>query len=359
MKSKRVLITPLNWGLGHATRCIPVILEFYRQGAEIFIASDGRSLELLKKEFPELKFFELKGYDIKYPENGSMVLQMILQAAKISSAIKREHEELKKIVDENNIDIVFSDNRYGCWNENAYSVFMTHQLNIQTPQNYKWAESLIFAKNKKYISAFNECWVPDFEGAENLSGKLSHNSKIKNIKYIGPLSRFIFSENKNPSEEKYDLMVICSGPEPQRTIFEELLTKEVLKTKQKTLLVKGITETEKQIDKKKNLKILSHADTKEMQTLIESSALIISRPGYSTIMDLAALGKKAIFIPTPGQTEQEYLAEYFFQKKYFHFSSQNEFNLEQSISASENFSGFKISPQPGLLKQAVESLLSK
>src|SRR4051812_42144331 len=111
MKSKRVLVAPLNWGLGHATRCIPVILEFLKQGAEVLIASDGRSLELLKKEFPKLIFFELKGYDIKYPENGSMVLQMILQAAKISKAIKAEHDELEKIVQKNNIDVVFSDNR--------------------------------------------------------------------------------------------------------------------------------------------------------------------------------------------------------------------------------------------------------
>jgi uncharacterized protein (TIGR00661 family) len=359
MKSKRVLVAPLNWGLGHATRCIPVILEFLKQGAEVFIASDGRSLELLKKEFPKLIFFELKGYDIKYPENGSMVLQMILQAAKISKAIKAEHDELEKIVQRNNIDVVFSDNRYGCWNDKAHSVFMAHQLNIQSPQGLKWIEPLIFLKNKKYISRFNECWIPDFEGEENLSGKLSHPPKLNSIKFIGPLSRFSFSEKRNASEAAYDLMVICSGPEPQRTIFEEMLTKEVLKTNLKAVLVKGITETEKQTEQKKNLKIISHADANEMQSLIESAALIISRPGYSSIMDLVTLGKKAIFIPTPGQTEQQYLAEYFLEKNYFYFSPQNKFNLQQAITVSEKYPGFKISPQPELLKEAIRSLLSK
>jgi uncharacterized protein (TIGR00661 family) len=357
--SKKVLVTPLNWGLGHATRCIPVILEFYRQGAEIFIASDGRSLELLKKEFPELKCFELKGYEVRYPENGSMVLQMILQASKISSAIKREHTEMEKIVEENNIDIVFSDNRYGCRSKKAYSVFMTHQLNIQAPQNFKWAEPLISIKNKKFISEFNECWVPDFEGIENLSGVLSHPHKPENIKYIGPLSRFAFSENQNPSGEKYDLMIICSGPEPQRTLFEELLTKEVLKTKHKTVLVKGITETKKKTEQKKNLETISYADSKEMQTFIESSDLIISRPGYSTIMDLVTLGKKAVFVPTPGQTEQEYLAKHLMEKKYFFSSEQNKFSLADALAQSVNYSGLKISYQPKLLNEAITLLLAK
>jgi uncharacterized protein (TIGR00661 family) len=359
MKSKRVLVAPLNWGLGHATRCIPVILEFLKQGAEVLIASDGRSLELLKKEFPKLIFFELKGYDIQYPENGSMVLQMILQAVKISKAIKREHHDLEKIVEKNNIHVVFSDNRYGCWSDKAHSVFMTHQLNIQSPQGLKWIEPLIFLKSKKYISRFNECWIPDFEGEENLSGKLSHPPKLNSLKFIGPLSRFGFSEKRNASEAAYDLMVICSGPEPQRTIFEDMMINEVLKTNLKAVLVKGITETEKQIEQKKNLKIISHAETKEMQTLIESSALIISRSGYSSIMDLVALGKKAIFIPTPGQTEQEYLAEYFLKKKYFYSILQKSFNLQQAITVSEKYQGFKISPQPELLKEAIRSLLSK
>ncbi|HKR06086.1 MAG TPA: glycosyltransferase family protein [Bacteroidia bacterium] len=357
MNSKKVLIAPLNWGLGHATRCIPVILEFYRQGAEIFIASDGRSLELLKKEFPELKYFQLGGYDIKYPENGSMVLQMILQASKISSAIKREHAELEKIAEENNIDIVFSDNRYGCRSKKAYSVFMTHQLNIQAPPGFKWAEPLISVKNKKFISEFDECWVPDFEGKENLSGILSHPHKLENIKYIGPLSRF--TGDQNPSQKKYDLMVICSGPEPQRTIFEDLLTKEVLKTKQKTILVEGITETKKKTGQKKNLEIISYADSKEMQSSIESSAFIISRPGYSTIMDLVTLGKKAIFVPTPGQTEQEYLAKYLLEKKYFYSEEQSKFNLSDALRKSENYTGLKISSPPRLLNEAVSRLLSK
>ncbi|MEO5572411.1 MAG: glycosyltransferase [Bacteroidia bacterium] len=359
MKTKRVLIAPLNWGLGHATRCIPLIMEFYKQGAEIFIATDGRSLELLKNEFPKLVFFNLKGYDIKYPENGSMVLQMVLSASKISSAIKREHAELEKIVEDNGIDIVLSDNRYGCWSKKAYSVFMTHQLNIQAPAGLKWAESFILLKNKNFISKFNECWVPDFEGDENLSGNLSHPPKTENVKYIGPLTRFTFSENETSPAEKYDLLIVCSGPEPQRTLFEELMTKEVLKSKLKALLVKGVTEIKKKIEQKNNLKIISHSDAREMQKLFEASSLILSRPGYSSIMDLAALGKKAIFISTPGQTEQEYLAEYFMSKKYFYSVSQKDFNLKEAISVSENYTGLKIAPQPGLLKEAIQMLLSK
>ena len=182
---KKVLVAPLNWGLGHATRCIPIINEFLKQGAQVCIASDGRSLELLKNEFPALSCFPLSGYDIRYPEKGSMVLAMLSSAPKILSAIKKEHLELERIVADHKIDFVFSDNRYGCYSSIVPSVFMTHQLNIMAPLKLKWLEFFIFKMNKKFISKFNACWVPDFDGAQNLSGKLSHPARIKNTKFIG------------------------------------------------------------------------------------------------------------------------------------------------------------------------------
>jgi uncharacterized protein (TIGR00661 family) len=358
LKRKRVLVAPLNWGLGHATRCIPVIREFLRQEAEVFIASDGRSLDLLKAEFPSLKFFNIPGYDIQYPENNSMVWKMLFSLPKILASIKKEHAALEKIINDNNIDVVVSDNRYGCWSKSTYSVFVTHQINIQVPEKLKWMQPFVFRTNKNFISKYNECWVPDFEGEENLSGKLSHQTSLKDLKYIGPLSRFNPAFNK-PVEIKYDLLIICSGPEPQRTLFEKLLTTEILKTNYNAILVKGITESGKQIEQINNLQTISFAEAHEMQSLVESSSIIVSRPGYSTIMDLATSGKHALFIPTPGQTEQEYLADHFLNKKVFYSVTQDKFNFEKALHEIENYAGLKITMQPQLLTAAITSILSK
>lgn len=359
VKKKRVLIAPLNWGLGHATRCIPVIKEFLKQEAEISIASDGRSLDLLKHEFPQLTFFELKGYDILYPEKGSMVWKMALSVPKILSAIKKEHRTTKQLVKEHNIDIIFSDNRYGCYSNKAHSIFMTHQLNIQTPANLKWLSPFILRQNKKMISNFDECWVPDVAGDVNLSGALSHPAEINTVKFIGSLSRFNNTTVSYSSDEIIPLLIICSGPEPQRTVFEKIITAQIQQHKSKAVLVRGVTETTAYAEQINDLKIIHFADGEKMLQLIASASVIISRPGYSTIMDLASLRKKAIFIPTPGQTEQEYLAAHFMERKIFYSVSQKEFNLEKALSCIQDYSGVSLDHDPALLSKSISALLSK
>lgn len=359
MKKKRVLVAPLNWGLGHATRCIPVIKEFLKQGAEVFIASDGRSLDLLKHEFPQLPFFELKGYDILYPENDSMVFKMALSVPKILSAIKKEFLATRKLVKEHRIDLIFSDNRYGCFSKNAYTVFMTHQLNIQTPASFQWLSPFISKQNKKMISNFDECWVPDVAGDVNLSGALSHPASVSTVKYIGALSRFNDAIVSSHAPEIIPILIICSGPEPQRTVFEKIITTQILQQNSKAVLVRGVTETNTRAEVINNLEIIHFADAEKMQQLITAASLIISRPGYSTIMDLAALGKKAIFIPTPGQTEQEYLASYFMRQKIFYMISQKEFNLEKALGCIHDYTGISFDHDQALLSESISALLSK
>ncbi|OFY83220.1 MAG: hypothetical protein A3F72_03380 [Bacteroidetes bacterium RIFCSPLOWO2_12_FULL_35_15] len=331
---KRILICPLDWGLGHATRCIPVIRLLIKKNAEVIIAADGRPFELLKQEFPDLEFVRFEGYDIQYPEKGSMVWKMILSISKILKGIKAEHQQLDKLITDHKIDGVISDNRYGCWSKKVKSVFVTHQLMIKTP----FAENILHKIVLSYIKKFNECWVPDFEGVNNLSGDLAHKYPLPaNIFYIGPLSRF--TKEKTASFE-YDVMAIISGPEPQRSLFEKIMLKQLSKTNLKALLVEGKTEMEQKIENHGNVKISSHLRSNEMQDAISRSKIIIARSGYSTIMDLAMLGKRALFIPTPGQTEQEYLAELLMQKNSAYSKSQEKFDLEKALKESENYKGF-------------------
>lgn len=334
LKGKRILICPLDWGLGHATRCIPIIRLLLEKNAEVIIATDKQPLALLKKEFPSLKFIVFKGYEINYSRTNSMVLSMFFSIPKIIRAIKREHIELNRIIDENNIDVVISDNRYGCWSKKTKSIFITHQLMIKSP----FGENFLHHKILKYIKNFDECWIPDYEGADNLSGELSHKYKIPaNTFFIGPLSRFKFVKNL---EMEYDIMAIISGPEPQRSIFEKQVAEQIYKSDLKALVVYGIPEKEIKIETKQNVKMISHLSAIEMEECISKSKIIIARSGYSTIMDLATLGKKAFFVPTPGQTEQEYLAELLKSKKVSFFQNQKIFDLQLAMSESEKYSGF-------------------
>ena len=331
---KKVLIAPLDWGLGHTTRCIPIIQTLILEGFTVLLAAQGNGAYLLSKEFPSLSILPLKGYDISYTNRKAFFrVKLFSQIPKILNAIKREHIWLKKIIKEYEIDIVISDNRYGLYNAKIKSIFITHQLAIETGNFFtNW---LVKKLNYKRINKFDECWIPDEELPFDLAGKLSHPKEMPfvAIKYIGILSRF----KKITVDKNIDLLVLISGPEPQRTALEKMMLLQMIKLTFKMVLVRGLPGAgNKLINENKALQIFDHLPAKELNTLIQSSKIVVARSGYSTIMDLIALQQKAILIPTPGQTEQEYLAKYLASKKYFVASNQRVFNLDKEIKNLEN-----------------------
>ncbi len=359
-KVKNVLVCPLDWGLGHATRCIPVINELLNQNANVLIAGDGDGLELLKKEFPQLTFLFLKGYRAKY-QSGNMALAMLKQLPRFLATIVREYFQIKKIIRQHNIDIVISDNRYGLWNKKIKSVFITHQVNIQTPQHLKITKPIINGINRFFINQFFECWIPDTEGENNLSGKLSDASEIKIPVYkIGLLSRFasLTLLNYKPQTTNNKLLCILSGPEPQRTIFEGMLIEQLQKLNISVLIIRGRPNDNQELKSKFLIEFKNHASAHEMFQHITNAEIVIARAGYSTIMDLATLGKKAILIPTPGQTEQEYLAGYFFDKKIFYTQQQHELNLQTALKEVEGFNGIKTTIETTALQNQISKLIA-
>jgi predicted glycosyltransferase len=338
-KQKTILVCPLDWGLGHATRCIPIIQQFLNQNCNVIIGSSGSQKVLLQQEFPNLTFIDLNGYEVKYPKSGSMALKMFLQLPKINTAIKEEHRWLAKIIDEHQIDLVVSDNRYGLWNKKIKSVLITHQVFVKAPFG-EWAiEKLL----KRHFDNFDEIWIPDVDGKNNLSGDLSHKKSLsEKFKFIGVLSRFAEREIIESNTE-FDFIAILSGPEPQRTIFENIILKQVENSNLKGILVRGLPESNEKLKiENEKLNIFNHLETSEILNYIQKSNVLISRSGYSTIMDLAALGKKAILVPTPGQTEQEYLADYHFKEGHFYSQIQHEFDLVKAIEEFENYKGIKL-----------------
>ena len=366
---KKILIAPLDWGLGHATRCIPLIKYLVEKKVNVIIAADGRPYDLLKEEFPALEFIRLPGYDIQYPSSGNMIMKMLFSTPLILKGIREEHKALEKIIAEKKIDAVISDNRFGLWSKKVYSVFITHQLMIKSP----FGEGLLHSINKNFINKYNECWAPDYnpssilpEGEEviSLSGDLSHRYPLPaNAKFIGPLSRF--EKTTEPASYKYDLLITLSGPEVQRSIFEGIILEQIKTTSLKTLVVKGIPagrdlNPDQEIRKvSEKIETVSYLNSTQLQKAMNDSKIVLCRSGYSSIMDLAALDKKAIFIPTPGQTEQEYLAEYFKEKKIAYAVSQKEFHLEKALRESENYKGFEIREEKNLYKKVVDLFLEK
>ncbi len=335
LKKKTILVAPLHWGLGHATRCIPIINALLENNFRVLLASDGAALHLLQKEFPQLESIELPSYQITYPKKGNHFKSiMLLKLPRILKVISSEKKIIERLVSEGKIDGIISDNRFGVRSLKIPSVYITHQLNVLTGNTSYFSTKV----HQNIIKKFEVCWVPDLEGSNNLSGKLGHTSNHKlNIKYIGFLSRM----NKINLPKKYDVLLLLSGPEPQRSLFEEKLIAIFKGTKQKILLIQGSVESEQKTEQLENITLYNFMLRKDLELAINESEIIISRSGYTTIMDLAILEKKAFFIPTPGQYEQEYLAKRMSDLKIAPFCVQDEFSLEK-IKNVELFNGFKV-----------------
>jgi len=322
-------ISGINWGLGHATRCIPIIKALKQQGFTPILASDGAAFLLLKAEFPNLVCLELPSYNITYAKKGKFFKYKLLKdSPKILKNIKVEKLATDKIIADYHISGIISDNRFGVFSEKIPSVFITHQLQVLSG-NTTWLSTKI---HKKIIDKYHECWVPDAVGMTNLSGKLGHiDTPLPNLKYIGPLSRL--TKQKIPI--KHDIIVILSGPEPQRQFLETKLLHELAAYQGNILFVKGIVETAMTKEIIGNMTIYNYMTSDRLEKAINESALVISRSGYTTIMDLAKLEKQAFFIPTPGQFEQEYLAERLQETGLVPYCKQDEFSLDKIQETSK------------------------
>lgn len=308
LSNKKILLAPLDWGMGHTARCVPLIKKLQQRNNHLVIACTIQQKQFLQQELDNVEYVNLFGYNISYSSVLPLWVKMLLQLPKLFSVLRRENKWLENYLKQNKTDVVISDNRFGFYNKSVESIFITHQLNVQASVFNK----MINHVNRSFIKKYNVCWVPDYaENEKRLSGILSdYNGQLKAIEFIGPLSRFNKTE---PQQKKYEVLVLLSGPEPQRTLLEGKLVSAFLNTNYTIALVRGSRfKTERKTFS--NIHAIDIASSEQLQELFNSSRKIICRSGYSTLMDLHALGLKALLIPTPGQTEQEYLANYWQEK---------------------------------------------
>ena len=356
----KILYSVLNWGLGHASRSIPILKQILQLNIDIVIASDGEALLLLQKEFPKLTFETLISYNVQYSKNEkSFDKTIFLQLTKFGKAIKKEHQQTQLLIEKHGITHLISDNRYGCYSKKLPSTVVCHQINLQ--HKFLLVQKQMNVIHRKMLSNFNEIWVPDFL-EDSIAGNITKKPKsslilnrkfLTKIKYIGMLSRMKILKEK----KLYDLCIILSGPEPQRTILEKILLKEVTENNFQTVLIRGTKNYKNKILNSANLSVYDFLKTFELTQIINQSKTVICRAGYSSIMDLIALKKQAILIPTPGQTEQEYLARFLKEKKWFYSVNQDVFKLRKALDFKQNFKPKESSNSVELLNKIVSEFI--
>lgn len=339
--NKTILVAPLDWGLGHATRCIPVIRQLLQQGCTVIIAASGKQASLLQQEFPAITIVPLQGYNIRYG-NSNLIFQLLRQLPRFVSTITKEHQWLQAAINEYGIDGVISDNRYGLYSSRIPCVFITHQLQVQAPRWLKWTEWFAQQRIYRFIKKFGECWIPDKPDFMDSLGKaLSHPDKKLSIptKYIGWLSRF--QPQPPQPHKKYQLLISLSGPEPQRTILENILLKQLPAIKGRVLLVRGLPgNMDLPIQQLPHVEVMNHLPGNAMQHAIAETEIFLSRCGYSTLMDLQTDSCRCIFVPTPGQTEQEYLSKQIAASGKADVRQQHNFNLLQAVEQATSIQSF-------------------
>lgn len=394
-----IIISPLDWGLGHTTRCIPIIRELLNLSCNVVIACNEKQKKILKHEFPTVVFKYLPGYEIRYATSRwRTILSLITQVPKIRRSIKAEHLWLQKFISENNVAAIISDNRYGFYSEKIPSVIITHQLNLKTGLGNK-LDKLASGRIQSYLRNFDQCWIPDNEAPFDIAGILSDSSLLyKNIKessesetnkklpsefginkeqpsrftsyntkpsihYLGPISRLnqgLSSISRSsrpisptPSSESISAsgseskssgtidegeipLVILSGPEPQRSILEKKIIRQASHYKQSCILIRGLPNSKKDISTQ-YIQAINYADTNSLSRYLRQASIVICRAGYSSVMDMGKLKKKMILIPTPGQGEQEYLGTYLMSKNIALSYCQEIFDLAAALKDAVNF----------------------
>ncbi|HIP37589.1 MAG TPA: hypothetical protein EYG85_12130 [Crocinitomix sp.] len=296
LKNKVILFSALDWGFGHTTRCVSLIQHLLAHSNQIIFAGNTTQIAFIKKEFPLVKTEFIKGYNIRLSSKKSTYVQILNQLFKIYNAIKKEQKWVENFITKHSVNVIISDNRYGFRNPAIKSIFMGHQLNIYVPNFRKFVNK----KLSKYVNRFDKCWIVD-DKQHHLAGDLSNPMYLTiPFEYIGLLNRF------KPKQQNltYDYLVIVSGAEPENTIF--LKEVELLfKITNQNIAIVSTTTSDNNI---KNATYFYYPTTKELDQLISQSKIVISKAGYTTLMEMVALNKLCYLIPTKGQYEQQYLS---------------------------------------------------
>lgn len=401
---KKILFCPLDWGLGHAARDVPLIRRLLDLDQEVVLAGDGPGMDLLCREFPELGTYAFRSLvRIRYSSSVPAWLKIALLSPLFLLGIACEHQQLGRAIRKIRPDLIISDNRYGLWNRRVNSILITHQISVRMPGGLRFLEFPVHLALRAFIKRFTRCWIPDYPGDTNLSGDLAHRySPPGNSVYIGAISRFAVPGYKSGQSESrlsrpasappqavaphsagagisirsvtarmtgpqfdtsvrsryapVNLVILVSGPEPQRSLLQKIVVRQVLTLESTCVILQGLPGKPRRTDLTSTATLYNHLPAAQLGNLLREAEYVICRSGYTSIMDLALLEKKAMIIPTPGQTEQEYLADYLERKGFFLACSQEDLDLESALRELDSFEPEFSLPEWDLLDREVRSL---
>ncbi len=346
----RILVAPLDWGLGHSTRCVPIIRRLIELGAQPVIGADAGPLTLLRSEFPELEHVRIPGVHVRYSKGRSQLWSMARQFPAMVRSVQAERALFDRLKNDLRLDAVISDQRFGIRSADLPSVLITHQVFPFTPI----AQGALRRVNLHHMARFDRCWIMDEAEAPGLAGELSHGRDVPhNARYIGTVSRM--SASVAPSRKRYRIVAVISGPEPQRSMLDQVLTDQLQRIPGEHLLVRGLPAQHQEV-RFGNLTTLPHLSGNDLASAMASAELIVSRSGYTTLMDLVALGRSAVIIPTPGQAEQEYLGELHARTGRFIVQRQDHIDLEEALNRSISVEAPHSVHGHALLERALEEL---
>lgn len=350
LTGKRILVAPLDWGLGHSTRCIPIIRVLLERGTIPVIGADNGPLALLRSEFPELEHVRIPGMTIRYSKSRSQLWSMARQFPQMVRSVRAEQALFERIRRDLRLDAVISDQRFGLRSPDVPSVLVTHQVFPFTPI----AQGALRKVNLLQITRFDTCWIMDEAEAPGLAGELSHGASVPaNARYIGTVSRM--RAGIPSTQAPYRIVAVISGPEPHRTLLDTILTEQLSRIPGDHLLVRGLPGRNEE-ELTGNVFRVAHMKSTALASAMASAELVVSRSGYTTLMDLVALGRSALVIPTPGQAEQEYLGALHTRTGRFTVQSQDHVDIEAALR--DRSTGIQQAPRTAhpLLEQAMDEL---
>ena len=336
----KVLIAPLNWGLGHATRDIPIIRTLLDHGHEVTIAACGNARSVLEQEFPACTSRDFPDYSVPFSANSLFLARFISSFPQLLQDIARERRNLATMLAEEKYDLIISDNRLGVYSDEIPSLFISHQLHFHLPLAIWPLELAGIGLNSGLHEKFDRVIVPDNPpGPLSLGGKLSRaeTDVTRNRAYYAGI---LTSMRVQDVTQDLDYLILISGPEPQRTELEKILLPQVKDLPGTVTVLLGSPQAAETTRLSERCTVLSYASTEEKERLMNRAKVIICRSGYTTMMELAELKKRqALLIPTPGQPEQEYLADYYEQQGWFPARNQHQVELVRDIREIARYRG--------------------
>lgn len=335
----KILFAASSWGLGHATRDLILIQALMDAGHSVTVLSTDRALKLLRGELADqCDYIDLPDIPKALGHtSASFYLKMTMALPLVFRTFRREHRFVDELCRAGKCDRIVSDSRYGVWSRDVPSYHLMHTLHQISPFRVRLVEHVIESIQRGLLSGAKKVLIPDQE-ENGLAGELCHDLvafRRDQIEYLGILSSVL----RMPVEQDIDYFITVSGVEPQRSILEKKVLRQARELDGRVVITLGRPDLPFSVSDDGRLAIYSFLGRRRQAEMLNRARTVVSRSGYTTLMELAELGKRALMVPAVGQSEQEYLAGLHERRGTMHSVPQSRLNLARDLRDAERYPG--------------------